>query len=70
MAIDFVEKFKRYLKEDGKIAKTIEGFVGDIGGFLSYIQNMGVIFPGELKGFYVTSFKNYLIENQYETATM
>ena len=70
MAIDFVEKFKRYLKEDDKSPKTIESYVGDIGGFVSYIQNMGVKFQGELKRFYVTSFRNYLIESQYETATV
>ncbi|MCM0649713.1 tyrosine-type recombinase/integrase [Clostridium swellfunianum] len=70
MATDFVEKFKRYLKEDGKSPKTIESYVGDIAGFVSYIQNMGVKFQGELKRFYVTSFRNYLIESQYETATI
>lgn len=70
MAIDFVEKFKRYLKEDGKSPKTIESYVGDIAGFVSYIQNMGVKFQGELKRFYITSFRKYLIENQYEIATI
>lgn len=70
MAIDFVEKFKKYLKEDGKSQKTIESYVGNIGGFVSYIQNMGVKFQGELKRFYVRSFRNYLIESQYETATI
>lgn len=70
MTADFVEKFKRYLKEDGKSPKTIESYVGDAGGFVTYIQNMGVKFQGELKRFYVTSFKNYLIESQYEAATI
>lgn len=41
MAIDFVEKFKRYLKEDGKSPKTIESYVGDIAGFVTYLENMG-----------------------------
>jgi integrase/recombinase XerD len=70
MASDFVEKFKRYLKEDGKSPKTIESYVGDIAGFVVYLQNMGVKFQGELKRFYVTSFRNYLIESQYETTTI
>ncbi len=70
MALDFVEKFKRYLKEDGKSPKTIESYVGDIAGFVSYIQNMGVKFQGELKRFYVTSFRNHIIESQYEIATI
>jgi site-specific recombinase XerD len=44
MAINFVEKFKRYLKEDEKSLKTIESYVGDISGFVSYIQNIEVKF--------------------------
>jgi integrase/recombinase XerD len=31
---------------------------------------MGVKFQGEMKRFYVTSFRSYLIEKQYETATI
>jgi len=58
-----VQKFKRYLKEDGKRPKTIESYIGDISGFVSYIQNMGVRFQGELIRFYVTSFQYYVIEN-------
>jgi integrase/recombinase XerD len=70
MATDFVEKFRRHLKEDGKCPKTIESYVGDIAGFVAYIENMGVKFQGELKRFYVTSFRNYLIESRYGTATI
>lgn len=70
MATDLVEKFKIYLKEDGKSPKTIESYVGDIAGFVAYIQNMGVKFHVELKRFYVTSFRNYIIENKYEVATI
>jgi integrase/recombinase XerD len=44
--------------------------VGDIAGFVAYLENMGVKFQGELKRFYVTSFRNYLIESQYEIATI
>lgn len=70
MATDFVEKFKRYLKEDGKIPKTIESYVGDIAGFITYLQSMEVKFQWELKRFYITSFRSYLIESQYEVATI
>ncbi len=52
MATDFVEKFKRYLKEDEKSPKTIESYVGDIAGFVVYHENMGVKFQGDLKRFY------------------
>ena len=70
MATDFVDKFKRYLKEDGKSPKTVESYVGDVAGFVAYIQNVGVKFQGELKRFYVTSFRSHLIEMQYGTATI
>jgi RHS repeat-associated protein len=33
MSTDFVEKFKIYLKEDGKSLETIESYVGDIASF-------------------------------------
>lgn len=68
MATDFVDKFKRYLEEDGKSPKTIESYVDDIAGFVAYLKNMGVKFQGELIRFYVTRFRTYLIESQYETA--
>jgi integrase/recombinase XerD len=61
MAKDFVEKFNRYLSEDGKSPKTIESYVGDIAGFVVYLENMGVKFQGELKRFYITRFRKYLI---------
>lgn len=70
MTIDFVENFKRYLKEDGKSPKTIESYVGDIAGFVAYLESMGAKFQGELKRFYVTSFRNHLIESRYEIATI
>ena len=52
MESDFVKKFKRYLKEDGKSPKTIESYVGDIGGFVVYLQNMGVKYQGNLQDSY------------------
>ncbi len=70
MAIDFVEKFKRYLQEDGKSTMTIESYVGDIAGFVTYLQNMGVKFQGDLKRFYITSFRKYIIECKYEITTI
>lgn len=70
MATDFIYKFKKYLIDDGKSPKTIGSYVGDIVGFASYLQNMEVNFNGEPKRFYITSFRSYLIESQYETATI
>ena len=42
MATDFVERFKRYLQEDGKSAKTIESYTGDIAGFVDVRKYRGI----------------------------
>ncbi|WP_035284491.1 MULTISPECIES: tyrosine-type recombinase/integrase [unclassified Clostridium] len=56
--------------EDGKSTNTIQSYVGDITAFLKYLGTMGVEFDGVLKRFYVTSYKNYLVDNSYEPATI
>lgn len=60
-----VEEFKDNLIEDGKSANTVQSYVGDISAFIKYLRKMGVEFEGKLKRFYITSYKNYLIENSY-----
>lgn len=65
-----VEDFKISLLEDGKSAKTIQSYIGDISGLLRYLQTMGTEFHVSLKRFYVTSYKNYLLENSYEPNTI
>ena len=66
--IKIVEEFKTHIMEDGKSTNTIQSYVGDITGFLKYIGTMGVEFDGVLKRFYITSYKNHLIDNNYEPA--
>lgn len=63
-----LEEFKDNLIEDGKSANTVQSYVGYILGFIKYLRKMGVEFDGILKMFYITSYKNYLIENNYEPA--
>jgi integrase/recombinase XerD len=65
-----VEEFKTNLIEDGKSANTVQSYVGDITAFLNYLGKMGVEFDGVLKRFYITSYKNYLVDNSYEPATI
>jgi len=67
---EFAEGFKKYLIEDGKRPKTIESYVGDVGGFLGYIRENGTDFAGDLKRFQITSYKNHLVERGYEMATI
>jgi integrase/recombinase XerD len=70
MINELVQKFKIYLEEDGKSIKTIESYAGDISAFVPFLESKGVDFNGEMKRFYITSYRNYLIENQYELATI
>lgn len=65
--INLVEKFERYLIEDGKSPNTIESYVGDTSAFVAFLESKGADFAGDMKRFYITSYRNYLIENQYDT---
>lgn len=67
---NYVEGFKCYLAQNGKSPKTLESYVGDITGFIQYLDKIGVAFNGEMKRFHITSYRNYLVENSYEPATI
>ena len=41
-----IEDFKISLIEDGKSAKTIESYIGDIRGFIEFLGSKGVEFNG------------------------
>lgn len=65
-----VEEFKNNLIEDGKSANTVQSKASDILAFTKYLRKMGVEFDGTIKRFYITSYKNYLVDNSYEPATI
>ncbi|WP_253206015.1 tyrosine-type recombinase/integrase [Clostridium estertheticum] len=65
-----IEDFKISLIEDGKSPKTIESYVGDIKASIEFLSTKGVEFNGTLQRFYVASYKNYLVESNYEVATI
>lgn len=67
---EIVERFKVSLIEDGKSPKTIESYIGDIKAFIEFLSGKGVEFNGILQRFYVVSYKNFLVENNYEVATI
>lgn len=67
---EIVQGFARYLTEDGKRPKTVESYVGDAIGFLTYLAQMGTDFTGDLKRFQITSYRNNLVENSYEASTV
>ncbi|MDY2629732.1 MAG: phage integrase N-terminal SAM-like domain-containing protein [Clostridium sp.] len=65
-----IEDFKISLVEDVKSPKTIESYVGHIKAFIEFLGSKGVEFNGNLQRFYVVSYKNFLVENNYEVATI
>ena len=70
MMLQLIEDFKMSLIEDGKSPKTIESYVGDIKAFKEFLTAKGVDFNGTLQRFYVVSYKNFLVESNYEVATI
>ena len=70
MINELVQRFKIHLQEDGKSVKTVESYVGDTSAFVAFLESKGVEFNGDMKRFYITCYRNYLIENQYELATI
>ena len=65
-----IEDFKISLIEDGKSPKTIESYIGDIKAFIEFLGDKGVEFNGILQRFYIVSYKNFLVESNYEVATI
>ena len=63
-----IENFKIRLVEEGKSAKIIKSCVGDIKAFKEFLESKGVEFNGTLQRFYVVSYKNFLVESNYEVA--
>ncbi|RNB90216.1 integrase [Brevibacillus nitrificans] len=68
--MDVIQHFEQYLVENGIAPKTIESYVGDVKAFCVYLEGMGVEQPTDLKRFYVSSYKNHLMENKYAVATV
>jgi len=62
--------FEEYLLSDGKAAKTLESYVGDVRGFLEWIESKDNNFSGNLKRFYITSYRNHLIQEGFEINTI
>lgn len=70
MINDWIQRFKIHQEEDGKTIKTIERYARDISAFVAFLEEKGVDYNGEMKRFNITSYRNYLIDNQYELATI
>jgi len=70
MINELVQRFKIHLEEDGKSVKTVKCYVGDTSAFVAFPEEKGVEFKVEMKRFYITSYRNDLIEQQYELSTI
>lgn len=69
-AIEILFKFEEDLVEDGKAKMTIVSYVGDVKDFLKWLNNKGVVFGGSISRFYITQYKDHLMENKYAIDTI
>ena len=61
--MQLVERFKNWLATDGKADKTLESYVGDVGGFISWVNcHDNLTFKTELERGQVTACRRYLVE--------
>ena len=71
--MDFKElilEYSAYLMEEGKVESTIDSYIGDIRGFLNFLDSKKVNFRGNLTRLYITTYKTYLIESGYTINTI
>ncbi len=63
-------EFEKYLLIDGKRPKTVTSYIGDIRIFISFLEKKQVNFSGQLTRFYITSYKENLLETDYSINTI
>ncbi len=68
--VNHIKAFESYLSNNGKADKTIESYTGDVKGYLRYISDKNITFNGNLNRFSINSYKNYLLDNNYEPTTI
>lgn len=70
IAKDILKSYKEHLITDGKSDSTVKSYTGDIKGFLQWLKVKNVEFEGNLTRFYITSYKKYLVDNNYTINTI
>jgi len=68
--MEYITNFGEYLTEKGKADKTVESYTGDIKGVIRFLAERDLVFEGELNRFAIISYKNSLMENNYEPTTI
>lgn len=65
-----LKEFEEYLIKEGKMPKTIISYTGDVKMFLEFLKSKGVRFDGSLTRFYITSYKEHLLKENYTVNTI
>lgn len=68
--MEYISIFENYLRENGKAEKTIESYTGDVRGFMGFLSLKDITFDGVLNRFAVNSYKNHLLQENYEPTTI
>ncbi|WP_433744955.1 tyrosine-type recombinase/integrase [Falsibacillus pallidus] len=67
---NLVQSFELWLTEEGKAAKTIESYVGDIKGYHLYIKDKAVSNEQPLSRFSFVRYKQHLLDQSFAVATI
>lgn len=67
---DLVQGFEKWLFEEGRAAKTIESYVGDVKGFQKYLNEKAVESNQPLSRFSFVRYKQYLLDHNFAIATI
>lgn len=67
---ELVKAFERWLLEEGRSAKTIESYVGDVKGFQKYLNEKAANEQQPLSRFSFVRYKQYLLDNQFAISTI
>lgn len=70
IAEKLVTDFEEELAADGKSAKTLESYIGDIRGFIEWLDTKESTFTGNLKRFHITAYRSFLVQKNYEVNTI
>lgn len=65
-----VEEFRCHLVADGKSPATVESYVGDVAGFVAFLESRGLTFTGDMRRSHVTAYRRHLVECDHEVATV
>lgn len=67
---ELAKAFEQWLFEEGRSAKTIESYVGDVRGFQKYLNEKAVNEQQPLSRFSFVRYKQHLLDNQFAISTI